>query len=150
MYEMDRIADLYDVLCLNRYFRWYSETGDIAEAEAALEDELCGWEEKYDKPIIISEYGADMLAGLYSVYGLLWSEEFQVEFLDIYHRVFDRVHAVVGEHVWNFADFQTNIRIQRVDGNKKSVFTRDRKPKAAAHSLRARWSNMTAGLAAYQ
>ncbi|KAL4914496.1 glycosyl hydrolases family 2, TIM barrel domain-containing protein [Aspergillus aurantiobrunneus] len=142
-YETDRIADLFDVLCLNRYFGWYSETGDIAEAEATLEDELRGWEEKYDKPIIISEYGADTLAGLHSVYGLPWSEEFQVEFLAMYHRVFDRVDAVVGEHVWNFADFQTNVGIQRVDGNKKGVFTRDRKPKAAAYSLRARWRGLT-------
>jgi len=26
-----------------------------------------------------------------------------------------------------------------VDGNKKGVFTRDRRPKAAAHLLRRRW-----------
>lgn len=40
MYEIDRITDLYNILYLNQYFGWYSETGDIAEAEAALEDEL--------------------------------------------------------------------------------------------------------------
>ncbi|KAL5344123.1 glycoside hydrolase superfamily [Aspergillus crustosus] len=143
-YANDRISDLFDVLCLNRYYGWYSFTGDLAEAEAQLEAELQGWVETYPgKPIIISEYGADTLAGLHSVLGLLWSEEFQVEFLDTYHRVFDRVDAVVGEHVWNFADFQTNLGIQRVDGNKKGVFTRDRKPKAAAHALRARWRNIT-------
>jgi beta-glucuronidase len=27
----------------------------------------------------------------------------------------------------------------RVDGNKKGVFTRERRPKAAAHALRRRW-----------
>jgi beta-glucuronidase len=27
----------------------------------------------------------------------------------------------------------------RVDGNKKGVFTRERRPKAAAHMLRQRW-----------
>ncbi|KAL4926422.1 glycosyl hydrolases family 2, TIM barrel domain-containing protein [Aspergillus undulatus] len=142
-YETDTISDLFDVLLLNRYFGWYSFTGDLGEAEAALESELRGWVDKYNKPIIISEYGADTYAGLHSVYGLLWSEEFQVEFLDTYHRVFDRVDAVVGEHVWAFADFQTNVGIQRVDGNKKGVFTRERKPKAAAHALRRRWRNET-------
>jgi beta-glucuronidase len=55
------------------------------------------------------------------------------------HRVFDRVDAVVGEHVWNFADFETKPGVFRVDGNKKGVFTRDRRPKAAAHLLRRRW-----------
>jgi beta-glucuronidase len=42
------------------------------------------------------------------------------------HRVFDAVNAVVGEHVWNFADFQTSAGVHRVDGNRKGVFTRDR------------------------
>ncbi|KAL2816442.1 glycosyl hydrolases family 2, TIM barrel domain-containing protein [Aspergillus cavernicola] len=143
-YELDRISDLFDVLCLNRYFGWYSQTGDIEEAEAALENELRGWEEKYpEKPIIMTEYGADTFAGLHSVLALPWSEEYQVQLLDMYHRVFDRMDSVVGEQVWNFADFQTAMGIIRVDGNKKGVFTRDRKPKAAAHSLRARWTNMT-------
>jgi beta-glucuronidase len=41
--------------------------------------------------------------------------------------------------VWNFADFATRSGITRVDGNKKGVFTRDRRPKAAAHALRRRW-----------
>jgi beta-glucuronidase len=41
--------------------------------------------------------------------------------------------------VWNFADFMTTKTVTRVDGNKKGVFTRDRKPKLAAHALRARW-----------
>jgi beta-glucuronidase len=70
-----------------------------------------------------------------------WSEEYQVEYLDMNHRVFDSVAAVVGEHVWNFADFHTPPGVFRVDGNKKGVFTRDRRPKAAAHLLRRRWTS---------
>jgi beta-glucuronidase len=46
---------------------------------------------------------------------------------------------VVGEQVWNFADFATTSGIMRVGGNKKGVFTRDRQPKAAAYALRRRW-----------
>jgi beta-glucuronidase len=49
------------------------------------------------------------------------------------------VPAVVGEHVWNFADFATGPGITRVDGNRKGVFTRDRRPKSAAFTLRRRW-----------
>ena len=55
------------------------------------------------------------------------------------HRVFDRIDAVVGEHVWNFADFTTTSCIMRVGGNKKGAFTRDRQPKTAAFALRRRW-----------
>ena len=55
------------------------------------------------------------------------------------HRVFDRIDAVVGEQMWNFADFATTSGIMRVGGNKKGAFTRDRQPKAAAFALRRRW-----------
>jgi beta-glucuronidase len=67
--------------------------------------------------------GADTMPGLHSIYEEPWSEEYQSAFLEMYHRVFDRIEAVVGEHVWNFADFQTSSGIVRVDGNKKGAFT---------------------------
>ncbi len=138
----DRIVDLFDVVALNRYYGWYTATGDLTTAEAHLERDLRDWAETYDKPILMSEYGADTMAGLHSVWDTPWSEEYQEAYLDAYHRVFDRVDAFVGEHVWNFADFQTSVGILRVDGNNKGVFTRDRRPKAAAHALRRRWSGL--------
>ena len=67
------------------------------------------------------------------------TEEYQVEYLAMNHRVFDRFDAVVGEQVWNFADFATTSGVMRVGGNKKGVFTRDRQPKEAAWALRRRW-----------
>ena len=62
------------------------------------------------------------------------------DLLEMYHRVFDRVEALVGEHVWNFADFATGPGVLRVDGNKKGAFTRDRRPTSAAFALRRRWT----------
>jgi len=108
-------------------------------AETALESELRQWAAIHDKPIIITEYGADTYPGLRSILASPWTEEYQAELLDVYHRVFDRVDAVVGEQVWSFADFATAAGVFRVDGNKKGVFTRDRRPKTAAFHLRARW-----------
>ena len=40
----------------------------------------------------------------------------------------------------NFADFATSQSLLRVQGNKKGLFTRDRKPKMVAHYFRNRWS----------
>jgi beta-glucuronidase len=136
--DLDVVSDLFDVLLLNRYFGWYVDTGDLQGAERALEAELREWEQR-GKPIVMTEYGADTQTGLHSLVDEPWSEEFQVAFLDMYHRVFDRVEAVTGEQIWNFADFATRSGIMRVDGNRKGVFTRDRRPKAAAHALRRRW-----------
>lgn len=139
-YEADRIADLFDVICLNRYYGWYVDSGDLQTAERKLEAELRGWEEKFARPLIMTEYGADTVAGYHSIYDVPFTEEYQTRFLEMYHRVHDRIPAIVGEQVWNFADFQTKNGFARVDGNKKGVFTRDRKPKAAAHALRSRWT----------
>nr|CAP60685.1 truncated beta glucuronidase fusion protein [synthetic construct] len=95
----DTISDLFDVLCLNRYYGWYVQSGDLETAEKVLEKELLAWQEKLHQPIIITEYGVDTLAGLHSMYTDMWSEEYQCAWLDMYHRVFDRVSAVVGEQV---------------------------------------------------
>jgi beta-glucuronidase len=140
--DKDMITDLFDVVMLNRYYGWYVDTGDLAAAERDLEAELNAWADKYDKPIIITEYGADTYPGLHDVLPNPWTEDYQVELLEMSHRVFDRIEAVVGEQVWNFADFATAPGIMRVGGNKKGVFTRDRHPKAAAHLLRRRWRGL--------
>jgi beta-glucuronidase len=137
--DRDLISDLFDVLMLNRYQGWYAQTGDLAAAERNLEEELRAWVEKYDKPIIFTEYGADAVAGLHDTTPGPWTEEYQAEVLAMFHRVFDRFEAVVGEQIWHFAEFATAPGIMRVDGNKKGVFTRERRPKSAAHLLRSRW-----------
>ncbi len=57
-----RVSQFGDVLMLNRYYGWYVDTGDLAAAELAWEDELKGWASD-GKPIIITEYGADTYPG---------------------------------------------------------------------------------------
>lgn len=141
-FQNDKIADLFDVLSINRYYGWYIFTGDLKTAEDYLERDLRGWLEAFGKPIMMSEYGADTMPGQHSIWDMPWSEEYQQSFLAMNHRVFDRIDGFVGEHVWNFADFQTSNGIHRVDGNRKGVFSRDRKPKAAAHTLRSRWTGL--------
>lgn len=137
---VDRISHLFDVLMLNRYYGWYENSGDIEAARRILRSELEDWDQQYGKPTLMTEYGADTVAGLHSVYEIPFTEEYQVALLRMYHEEFDRVECMVGEQVWNFADFQTKNGFARVDGNKKGTFTRDRKPKALAHELRRRWA----------
>ncbi|KLU90602.1 hypothetical protein MAPG_10454 [Magnaporthiopsis poae ATCC 64411] len=142
--DSDQITDLFDVVALNRYYGWYVNTGDLESAEIEMEAELRQWQAKFGKPIILSEFGADTMAGLHtSMADVPWSEEYQTSLFEMSGRVVDRVDSVVGEHVWAFADFQTGYSsIIRVDGNKKGVFTRDRRPKSAALVLRRRWEAM--------
>ena len=140
--ERDLISPLIDVLCLNRYYGWYLNHGDIEGARVGLRKELKEWQEKYpDKPIIMTEYGADTLPGYHSNWDVPYTEEYQERFHQMSHEVFDELENFVGEHVWNFADFETNsYALIRIQGNHKGLFTRDRNPKSIVKLFRNRWN----------
>ncbi|MDI9469739.1 MAG: beta-glucuronidase [Bacillota bacterium] len=138
--DKDVCADLSDVICLNRYFGWYWDTADFASAEKHLIEDLEAWHAKYpDKPIMFCEYGADTVAGFHAVDDIPFTEDYQQTYYEINSRVFDMFEFFIGEQLWNFADFETKTGINRVQGNKKGIFTRGREPKAAARWLRNRW-----------
>ena len=141
--ETCEVAPLCDVIVLNRYYGWYSEEGNLTAAAAVLSDELDRYHDRYPGvPIMLGEFGADAVAGLHDTTALMFSEEFQRDMLDVYCQVLDGKDYICGEHVWNFADFATAESVKRVQGNKKGVFTRERKPKLAAWYLRDRWTRM--------
>ena len=130
-----------DVMLINRYHSWYSDPGHTELIEMQIVNELTPWHEKWHKPLIVSEYGTDTIAGMHALPAVMFTEEYQCEALEAFHRGFDRLPFVIGEHVWNFADFATKQGVKRVVGNKKGVFTRQRQPKAAAFLLRKRWAD---------
>ena len=133
-----------DFISLNRYYGWYVMGGmGIVDAEAAFRKELDGWAKVLNgRPMIFTEYGADTLPTEHKLPSVMWSQEYQNEYLDMNHNVFDSYDFVQGELVWNFADFQTTEGILRVNGNKKGIFTRQRQPKDAAFHFRARWTSL--------
>ncbi|WP_161979676.1 beta-glucuronidase [Streptococcus sp. S784/96/1] len=136
----DHVAEMVDVICLNRYYGWYINLGNLDEAKMYLKMELGMWDKRCpNKPIMLTEYGADTVAGFHDVYTRAYTEEYQTDFYRITHEVVDQVPNFIGEQVWNFADFETSEGLIRVGGNKKGIFTRDRKPKAVAYHLKQRW-----------
>lgn len=138
----DKCADLFDVVCINRYYSWYSDHGNLDVVEGQMHAELCKWFEKYHKPIIVAEFGADTIEGIHAIPPVSFSEEYQQEMIDRCCRAFDKVDFCIGEHVWNFADFKTKQGLTRINGNRKGVFTRERQPKMVAHYLKKRWSQI--------
>jgi beta-glucuronidase len=131
---------IFDVVGINRYYGWYVLGGRLDQAAQALGQELDALHARFGKPIVITEFGADTLAGLHAQPYEMWSEEYQVELLRRYLDAAATRPFVAGLQVWNFADFKTSQAILRAGGiNMKGVFTRDRRPKMAAHFLRSRW-----------
>ena len=129
---------LSDVICLNRYYGWYVMGGDLDTAEILMREEMKFWEE-LGKPFMFTEYGADTVAGFHDTVPVMFTEEYQIDYYRMNHKVMDGLKNFIGEQVWNFADFATSQGIMRVQGNKKGIFTRDRKPKQAAYYLKERW-----------
>lgn len=133
---------LCDVITLNRYYGWYANGGyEIDVAEMKFREEMNLYKD-INKPVIFTEFGADTMSGVHKLPSVMWSEEYQCEYYDMSFRVFDDYKFIIGEQLWNFADFQTTEGIFRVDGNKKGIFTRNRQPKAAAHFIRRRWTKL--------
>ena len=138
MYERDLIIPAMDVVFINRYYGWYNLSGDLEAAKFALRMELDWWADK-GKPMVLSEFGADTVAGLHGAPAEMFTEEYQVEFYRAMDECLDERPFVVGEMPWVFADFNTCQGPMRVGGNRKGLFTRDRRPKMAAHYFRDRW-----------
>ena len=132
-------AKFSDVICVNRYLGWYTNHGDMSVIDEQLSRDLGDFYEKYKKPVILTEFGADTVEGLHALPAVSFSEDFQMAYIAENCKTLDKLDYVIGEHVWNFADFTTHQTPGRVRGNRKGVFTRDRQPKLAAYYLKTRW-----------
>ena len=140
-FEESTISHLVDVICINRYYSWYYDQFNLGAIYDRLTTEFGKWHKKYNKPIIISEYGTDTIAGFHKLPEVIFSEEYQIEFYKENNKALDDCDFVVGEHLWAFADFMTSFGLKRFDGNKKGVFTRQRQPKSVAFKIKERWES---------
>lgn len=138
--EDDVVLDACDIIGINRYYGWYTKPVDLEQAGQDLARELDATFEKFKKPIMITEFGADTVEGLHATTAQLFTEEFQTVFIFKYLEEIEKRDFVCGAHVWNFADFLTPQHFRRVILNKKGVFTRDRLPKSVAFKLREHWN----------
>ncbi len=138
--DLCQVYELCDFICLNRYYGWYITPGQLGEAERLMREELDLWAaKKLNKPFVFAEYGADTLAESHQLPSIMWSQEYQIEYFDMNHRVMAEYDFIQGELAWNFADFQTSEGIFRPIGNRKGVFTRTRQPKDIAYYFKKRW-----------
>ena len=132
--------EFLDVVCLNRYYGWYTQSGQLDAALPLLSEELDALHARFNKPLIVSEFGADAIPGHHAQPPEMFSEEFQAELLSRYIELFKTKPYIVGEHIWNLCDFKTSQSTHRMGSlNLKGIFTRDRRPKLAAHRVKEKW-----------
>jgi len=148
-YNSDQGIQFFDMICVNRYFGWYSQFGRIDQIPSLVTEELANWRQRFPtKPILMSEYGADTVPGLHNDPPFMFTEDYQRDFYLAYHASFDNVSSIVhpdrgffvGELPWNMFDFATDQSTIRIGGlNRKGLFTRQRQPKAAAFVIKNRY-----------
>ncbi len=138
----DLCLDIVDILCHNFYFGWYTLYGDLVTAEKRLSETLDEIHKRFpDKPIIVTEFGADAIDGVHKDPPEMWSEEYQAELIKTYWKVFLSKDYVVGGHIWNFADFKVGQSPGRTTLNRKGIFTRTRDPKASVKVVKELFTN---------
>jgi len=122
----DPIAANLDVLGNNEYIGWYTRTP--AEADAI------DWESKYDKPLIMSEFGGDALFGKHGDAGERWTEEYQENLYIHQIAMLKRISFLRGTTPWILMDFRSPRRtlpgIEDYFNRKGLVTTQGEKKKA--------------------
>ncbi len=94
-------ADL-DVLGCNEYLGWYDGLPDRPDGVR--------WETPYEKPLIMTELGADALAGLHGDPLTRWTEEYQAAVYEHQLRMLERIPFLAGMSPWILADFRSPRR----------------------------------------
>ena len=92
-----------DVLGCNEYIGWYERTPQAA-------DEIT-WSSTYQKPLIISEFGADALAGRHGDPDERWTEEYQAEVYTHQLAMLSRIPNLRGITPWLLKDFRSPRRL---------------------------------------
>lgn len=123
----DPLSAYLDVIGANEYLGWYSNTiEEIKEFK---------WSTDFQKPLIISEFGAGALYGLHGDEQTRWTEEFQDAIYREQIKMLSKVDFLRGMSPWILYDFRSPRRplpvIQNYynrkglisnDGNKKKAF----------------------------
>lgn len=124
----DRLSAHLDVIGLNEYFGWYEP--DMSGLERLLANSAG------DKPVIVSEMGADALAGSRSNAGALFSEDRQSSFYIDQIAILKRAPFIRGIAAWLLYDFRSERRqtgFQR-GFNRKGLIAEDKKTRKLAFS----------------
>ncbi|MGB8493769.1 MAG: glycoside hydrolase family 2 TIM barrel-domain containing protein [Candidatus Acidiferrum sp.] len=123
----DPLGDVLDVLGTNEYVGWYEHT--------AADADHTQWDIRYQKPLIMSEFGGGAKAGLHGDVSTRWTEEFQANIYEHQFVMLNQIPQLRGMSPWLLMDFRSPLRLLpeiqdfynrkgliSQDGHKKKVF----------------------------
>ncbi|MBN1515609.1 beta-glucuronidase [Candidatus Sumerlaeota bacterium] len=99
----DALGEQLDVIALNQYIGWYDGLPDACKTS--------DYEVRFDKPLIISEFGAGALFGFHGDKETRWTEEFQAWVYRESFPMLERIANFRGCAPWVLVDFRTPLRM---------------------------------------
>jgi beta-glucuronidase len=149
-HDEDINLDLADIICVNIYPGWYTESENAApieEIKPAIRSIMNRIDAvgQADKPFIISEIGAGAIYGWHDAHRAHWSEEFQSDYMrEVCEEVIqnDKINGVA---LWQFCDCRTADYAGKALGrprafNNKGIVDEYRRPKMAYANVKAIFS----------
>jgi beta-glucuronidase len=99
----DPFAEFVDIVSFNQYIGWYDGLPDKC---AKIQ-----WVIDQNKPVIISELGADALGGMHGDSLTRWSEEYQEYFFKENLKMVNKIPQLRGTTPWILVDFRSPRRV---------------------------------------
>ena len=98
----DPLGQWLDVLGCNEYLGWYDGLPDRPDGVV--------WKTIYDKPLIVTEFGADALQGHHGDALTRWTEEYQASVYEHQIAMLEQIPFLGGITPWILADFRSPRR----------------------------------------
>ena len=137
----DPLIPHLDVMAVNTYDGWYNST-PLSSLPATT------WRSNYDKPLILSEFGADALAGFRDTkYLHKFSEDFQAEYYRQTLAMADAIPFLRGMSPWILKDFRSPRRqhpVYQNGWNRKGLESETGRRKLAFDILAGYYRRLTA------
>lgn len=125
----DSLVDKLDVIAVNEYLGWY--------VPWPCDPDNFTWKSKFNKPLIISEFGGEALYGNKKEpkdAASSWSEDYQEGIYKDQLRMFQHIPFLVGTCPWILEDFRSPVRMNSVfqkGWNRKGLLSDQGKKKKA-------------------
>jgi beta-glucuronidase len=136
----DPLAEFLDVIGLNEYMAWY--TRDTFE-----DIDRTKWTILYDKPLIVSEFGAETPFGNHGSADAIWTEEYQAAMYEHQIKMLTQIPSFAGMSPWVLMDFHSPRRMLPGNQdfmNRKGVISDRGQRKEAFYTLQKFYSEMSA------
>ncbi len=135
----DPAGEHLDVMGCNQYLGWYY--GEVEKVDQIR------WSSPFEKPLIMSEFGAGAVAGRHGDQGTLFTEEYQALVYQKQVAMLRHIPFLAGASPWILKDFRTPRRVLAgtQDGWNRKGLVSDRGLRKSAFGVLRQWYRELAG-----